>query len=607
MRLRKERTKRKKLGNLTLIADKVNIVSPSGQISKLGQGGGVQAPKRQYQFSYNLDQATPSVTSPSDSVPPPTGPPTEPENPVGNALGRIGTMLGQAAWAYAAQPILNRAGVDTYNWMFNSSTNPNVANELVWTPMSQGLSPGTNSSSSGTYYDPPPTPRTQRRELLAGAAEGRRADDYLAMADEMMSRGRLLPPPIDTSVARPPAAASTPSGTYLTASSIAHWSPTSSPIEGFTPGQSPSFPSVPGTSPPGLPPSPTAAVAGVRYPAVPVGSPQSPGYPSAGTSPIGSVGYPSVGGTSPETPGSVGYPSVGGTPPVTPGSVNYPSVGGTPPGTPGSVRYPSVSGSPVGASPTRVNLASDAEVAAAASSPATQASPVNVVVEPTQIRYSADRRPTLEEATRIIRDLNNRVEEAYARGPQSRSVPPDFYGWPPEILRRMTRDELIEVVGAMGPADIPYLSQELIDEFFPAYSGLPAFSPIPPVYSPYTNTPTSPYLPTMYAGENAPEILSSSSADMSLDSPTSYAAYRRYSPMRGVRPGGLNLSGMRSGYNPALMGGMQRLGQVIPDVVNVNPAIAERIIQRANRDILRYAEAANSGIPPPDRGRRRRR
>ena len=180
MRLKKERVKRaKKLGNLTVIADKVNIVSPSGKVGGLKMGAGVQAPKRQYQFSYNVDQgAAPSVTSPSDSVPPPTGPPTEPENPVGNALGRIGTMLGQAAWAYAAQPILNRAGVDTYNWMFNSQTDPNVAQITELSPTDP------TAGSPASIYT--------------------LANSELAQHEEAISRGQAIPPPINTNLTGSP-------------------------------------------------------------------------------------------------------------------------------------------------------------------------------------------------------------------------------------------------------------------------------------------------------------------------------------------------------------------------------------------------------------------
>lgn len=155
MRLKKERIKRsKKLGNLTVIADKVNIVSPNGKVGGLKMGAGVQAPRRQYQFSYNLDQGIggPSVTSPSDSVPPPEGPPPqEPANPVGNALGRIGTMLGQAAWAYAGQSLFNRAAEDVSNWMFNSQTDPNVAQITELSP--------TLTNSSWPGIEPVPSPQ----------------------------------------------------------------------------------------------------------------------------------------------------------------------------------------------------------------------------------------------------------------------------------------------------------------------------------------------------------------------------------------------------------------------------------------------------------------
>jgi len=180
MRLKKERVKRvKKLGNLTVIADKVNIVSPSGKVGGLKMGAGVQAPKRQYQFSYNVDQgAAPSVTSPSDSVPPPTGPPTEPANPVGNALGRIGTMLGQAAWSYAAQPLLHRAGQDTFNWMFNSQTDPNVAQITELSPTDP------TAGSPASIYT--------------------LANSELAQHEEAISRGQAIPPPINTNLTGSP-------------------------------------------------------------------------------------------------------------------------------------------------------------------------------------------------------------------------------------------------------------------------------------------------------------------------------------------------------------------------------------------------------------------
>lgn len=130
MRLKKERPKRKKLGNLTVITDKVNIVTPGGkplQVSGTGLGG-VRAPKRQYQFSF--DQAPGSVTGKEDVLQPPPIPlpqqPQQPPSAVTNSLGRIGRMLGDMALAYAGQALFNQAGRATENWMYNSESNANV-------------------------------------------------------------------------------------------------------------------------------------------------------------------------------------------------------------------------------------------------------------------------------------------------------------------------------------------------------------------------------------------------------------------------------------------------------------------------------------------------
>lgn len=544
MRLKKERVNRKKLGNLTLIADKVNIVSPSGQAIGPRIGGGVQAPKRQYQFSYNVDQQSPSVTSGADTVTP-SAPGPEPPNPVQNALGRIGSMLGNAAMAYVGQAIGNRVATEFENWMFNSSTNPNVPDDLVWTPMSQGISPGT-TASSGTTYVPPPSPRTQRREQLAGAAEGRQADQYLQQAEDLMRRPRVLPPPIDTG-------SPTSTGTYVTASPNAHYSPSSSIPQSLTPstptipnmpsppgtspaGSLPSMPSPPGGSPrspdiPYMPPPPTgsigssptgsspgtATVAGETYPATSVGTPTS-------ASSIGSLRYPGI--SPPSTPGSVNYPGM--SPVSPPGSVNYPSPGTSP----GTATYPSVGGSPVG-SP-EVNLASPGALVPYLRAPpgteSLQEGPRDAVYEANVAARQAYRQPaTQEQMIRMVSDLNARANQSYNAGQRSFTRGEEA-PWPEEILAQVTRENLPDFISSLSPADIPFLAPELIQEFFPAYTNLPMY-PYAHNY-PWEPEPPSPGWSIHTPSSGSPMSIDSmrrssgSSRRMSIDSPAAGGTFR---------------------------------------------------------------------------------
>lgn len=152
MRLKNEKPKRKKLGNLTVVADKVNIVTPGGkplQVSGTGLGG-VRAPKRQYQFSFDQAPST-SVTGKEDVLQPPTIPlPQQPQaSAVTNSLGRIGRLLGEMALNYAGQALFNQAGTATENWMYNteSSANvPEVPDSLIPPTIGQTLNQGGNAA-----------------------------------------------------------------------------------------------------------------------------------------------------------------------------------------------------------------------------------------------------------------------------------------------------------------------------------------------------------------------------------------------------------------------------------------------------------------------------
>lgn len=151
-------TKHSKVKNLTLVADRVNIVNASGGPSKIIGGGGVQAPKRQYQFSHDVAPNI-SVTSPESVLPPP--PMNQPEAPsqipsVANSLGRIGQMLGSAAASYASQALWNRASADFQNWMFNSSGTPNTS---PTSPSWPGIEPVPSPTSpSWPGIEPVPSP-----------------------------------------------------------------------------------------------------------------------------------------------------------------------------------------------------------------------------------------------------------------------------------------------------------------------------------------------------------------------------------------------------------------------------------------------------------------
>lgn len=259
MRLKKDRVKRKKLGNLTLIAEKVNIVTPSGGPVTIGRGGGVQAPKRQYQFSYNVDQG--SVTSKPDVVQP-AGPPPEAENAVTNGLGRIGRILGDYAMSYATQALFNQATRSFENWMHNSGANPNTTNVTTVTPGS--------SNTSGTPTDPYYTPvGSEATEFFTPTSPGFPAPSTFT------GRRPNIPPPIITQ--RSPDTDMTfltPINPPTTPSAPTSGRTAVNPLTPSTPTQS-SFPTPSSTGPM----SPPAALPGafpVSTPSVSTPSPTSP-------------------------------------------------------------------------------------------------------------------------------------------------------------------------------------------------------------------------------------------------------------------------------------------------------------------------------------------
>lgn len=183
MKLKVQSGKKKGRGKEVIImANKVSIVGPGGISRNIGFGtmGGVRAPKRQYQFSY--DRPTMSVTSPQNDAgaPPEVATPAE-QNLIANSLGRLGRILGAEALNYARQGGFRRMYDAWQNSTFNNSANPNQADATTMTEAPAGVSgdsddigysPGSRTSITmaipNVYADG--TPIRMDQEVQAGAS-----------------------------------------------------------------------------------------------------------------------------------------------------------------------------------------------------------------------------------------------------------------------------------------------------------------------------------------------------------------------------------------------------------------------------------------------------